>query len=176
MTHILSSHLTDIPGTKKTINYSLTTPLTSKGHALLTVFTQEYGSSKVDRLFQMEVGGTPYMHSYSVSEHYIVFFLGPCNLEASCMLGEMLNSWKGMSSCFVWDEEATISPIIVIQHSGDGAGRLVAIAQAPPLFSFHHVNAFEMKSSTTDEILLTMDMVSFPDSSLMQVYFREYLT
>ena len=120
----------------------------------------------------MEVAGTPYMHSYSVSEHYVVFFLGPCNLEASCMLGEMLNSWKGMSNCFVWDEKATISPIIVIQHSGDGAGRLIAIAQAPPLFSFHHVNAFEMKSSTTDEITLAMDMVSFPDSSLIQVYFR----
>ena len=160
---------TDIPGTRTSINYALTTPLTSKGHAMLTVFTQEYGSSSVDRLFQMEVGGTPYMHSFSVSEHYVVFFLGPCNLHASCMFSEMRNSWKGMSECFIWDEGATTAPIIVIQHSGEGAGRLVAVAQAPPLFSFHHVNAFETKSSASNEILLTMEMASFPDNSPMQV-------
>ena len=152
----------------------MTAPLTSEGHTPLTVFTQKYGSSIMDRLFQMEIDGTPYMHSFSVSEHYVVFFLGPCNFDAACMLTEMRNTWKGMSGCFVWDEKATSSPIIVVQHSGDDAGKLIAIAQAPPLFSFHHVNAFETKSSTSEETILTLDMVSFADSSVMQVYLMTY--
>jgi carotenoid cleavage dioxygenase-like enzyme len=66
-----------------------------------------------------------------------------------------------MAECFQWDQRAEHAPVLVFEHSGPNAGRLVASATIDALFSLHHTNAFE-----TDQGVI-LDVVAFADSSIL---------
>jgi carotenoid cleavage dioxygenase-like enzyme len=109
--------------------------------------TRTDASRRCERITSVEIGKgvVPYMHEFSITENYAVVIQWPLNfnLEASMSDdGAMRNmKWAG--------GDGTPTKIYVFDLKGDGGERKtppVATFEAPPMFSYHHINAYEENS------------------------------
>jgi beta,beta-carotene 9',10'-dioxygenase len=97
-----------------------------------------------------------YMHSFSVTENYIIlteypFVVKPVDL----LLGK-----KQFIQNFVWHPERGVRFLIIDRKEG----KLVHTAFAPSFFSFHHANAYENREGH-----LLLDLVAYKDPSIIQI-------
>ncbi len=108
-------------------------------------------------LGQMPVSEPSYMHSFALTERFIVlvafpFRVSPLRLASGGLRGRpFIESYR-------WEpEEGT--RVFVFDRAGGG---LRGAYEAEPCFAFHHVNAFERGSE------LAIDMVAYPDAAIVQ--------
>jgi len=72
----------------------------------------------------------------------------------------LIADWKGVSSCFTWDDSKDSTTILVV---GLKDGELKMTSKAPPLFTLHHANAYEEEDGS-----VVLDLCAFEDSSILQ--------
>ena len=102
---------------------------------------------------QWPVDKVPYMHSFSVTEHYVIFFASPFYVNTLKMIkyAEPIDSldWHG-------DEDATVYVVNI------KTGHVTPI-KTNNMFTMHHVNAFE-----ESETQITVDLSSYPSPAFVQ--------
>lgn len=102
-----------------------------------------------------------YMHSFGMTEHYLILAEFPFVLNRL----ELLLSGKPFNENCHWTTDRGTR----FQVISKADGRLVATCESESFFAFHHVNAFEQDQ----EILL--DLVAYPDASVVRSLYLDPL-
>jgi len=89
-----------------------------------------------------------YMHSFSVTPRFAIFFEYPVYYSFVCIV-----TGKPIHTCFEPDEHANTTVRIV---SLDGSGTAVTL-ETEGIFSMHHINAFE---ASPTEIIVDMNVIT----------------
>jgi carotenoid cleavage dioxygenase-like enzyme len=129
----------------------------------------EFGLRSVYHLFRVKTSGTQehvaeipvdspaYIHSFAMTEHYLVLVEFPLVVSAL----ELKFSGRPFIQNYRWRPERGLRFHVIDKENG----REVATARSDAAFAFHHVNAFE------DEDILVIDIVAYPDPSIIdQLY------
>lgn len=119
------------------------------------------GSSSREVIAKVPVDMPSYMHSFAMTEHYLIltefpFLVSPLDL---------LIKNKPFIHNFTWHPERGTRFLVIERNSG----KVVSQIATDPFFSFHHANAYEIENG--NEIVI--DLVAFPDISLMPSLFPQ---
>lgn len=101
-----------------------------------------------------------YVHSFSLTANYLIFFEYPMfwNIPAMSIHTSILPT-------FNWDPTHK-TQIYVIKVGRQGPGVLAMQLVTEPFFAFHHVNSFE-----TDTGGLTVDILTYPNGSIFDRFY-----
>jgi beta,beta-carotene 9',10'-dioxygenase len=104
-------------------------------------------------LAQFPLEHPAYVHSFGMSENYLIMALPPFVVDPL----SMLISGKPFIRNYHWRPELGLR-FVIIDKQGGG---IVTDTRAPAAFFFHHVNAFE------DGGDLIVDMLAYPDAAIV---------
>mmetsp|Transcript_21542 Transcript_21542/g.40530 ORF Transcript_21542/g.40530 Transcript_21542/m.40530 type:complete len:540 (+) Transcript_21542:72-1691(+) len=155
-----SAHPKYIPGTQTSVNYFIKPNNMLSSQGTIYLYKHEYGSTKIDTFFEADIPSVNYMHSISVTPNYAIIFLNNCHFSEKCVMSSMEKNWKGVQSCFSWDDSLTSTTILVVELK---SGEIKMTSKAPPLFTLHHANAYEEEDGS-----VVLDLCAFEDSSILQ--------
>jgi carotenoid cleavage dioxygenase-like enzyme len=123
--------------------------------------------------YKMVNGGTPikvssvpvakpaYMHSFGMSENYIILTEFPLVVNPISLL-----LWlKPYIQNFKWEPKRGTPFWVINRHNGEVVGRY----DADPFFAFHHINAFEQG----DELFV--DLAAYEDASIIDAFYLNRL-
>jgi carotenoid cleavage dioxygenase-like enzyme len=116
------------------------------------LFVDERGDQRV--LSELPVDRPSYMHSFGMSERYLVLTEFPLRVKPL----SLALSGKPFIMNYHWQPEDG-TQFTVIDKAG---GTVVARARAAPCFGFHHVNAHEADGA------LLVDLLAYPDATIYQ--------
>jgi beta,beta-carotene 9',10'-dioxygenase len=102
-----------------------------------------------------------YMHSFGMTEHYVILAEYPLMVKPL----SMLLSGKPFIENYHWKPERGTHFLLLDKQDGSLVGRY----KSEPFFSFHHVNAFERD----DEVIV--DLSAYPDPTIIQDFYLENL-
>jgi len=102
-----------------------------------------------------------YMHTFGLTEHYIVLVEYPLLLSRL----SLILSGKPVIENYEWKPEQGTRFLIISKQNG----RVVHTARSQAFFAFHHVNAFEQ----ADEVVV--DLIAYPNSAVIQSLYLEPL-
>ncbi len=129
----------------------------------------EFGLSSRYRLFSIGDDGSQaqiaeiavdrpaYMHSFAMTEHYLVLVEFPLTVGAL----DLKLSGKPFIRNYRWQPERGLRFHVV----GKDSGRAVMTATGDAAFAFHHVNAYEQGDR------LVIDMVAYPDATIIDQFY-----
>ena len=111
-----------------------------------------------DRSHQRRIGShrvaePSYMHSFALTERYLVLVTFPLVVNPL----QLAFSGRPFIENYRWKPELGTTFLVFDRNSGE----LVRTAEAGPCFAFHHINAFEQGSE------IVIDMASYPDASIV---------
>ncbi len=119
-------------------------------------------SGQMQRLAAVRAMQPAYMHSFGMSERYLILTEFPLVVNSIDLL-----LWrKPYIENFRWEPERGTPFTIIDRLTGEVVGRF----DCDPFFAFHHVNAFEQQ----DELIV--DLVSYDDASIIQSYYLQRLS
>lgn len=116
------------------------------------IFYELKGNSR-KKLASIPVTHPSYIHSFSITDHYIVFIDYPLRLDF-----EALINGAGFIQSFKWDDEGK-TRFYVIDRA---APEHIKTIEGPPFFSFHHINAYEEDDS------IIIDLIGHKNSDVIQ--------
>jgi beta,beta-carotene 9',10'-dioxygenase len=119
------------------------------------LYAHPAGSSRRRRIAKIGVREPGYMHSFGMSERYLILAEYPLVVNPL----ELAFSGKPFIDNYRWKPERGTRFIVVDRHSGDLRG----IYEGPAFFSFHHVNAFERNGE------LAVDLCAYEDPSIIDL-------
>jgi beta,beta-carotene 9',10'-dioxygenase len=119
------------------------------------LYAQPAGSSERRRIAKIGVSRPGYMHSFGMSERYLVLAEFPLVVNPM----ELALSGKPFIDNYRWEPERGTRFIVVDRQSGELRG----IYDGPPFFCFHHVNAFERDGE------LVVDLCAYDDPSIIEL-------
>lgn len=119
----------------------------------------EQGTKTRDVLATCEVGSPSYMHSFGMTETYVVLAEWPLVVDPM----RLLLQGKPFIENFEWRPDRG-TRFRVFRKSD---GREVAVCDTEPAFAFHHVNAFERDGE------IICDVVTYPDASIIDALYLE---
>ena len=102
-----------------------------------------------------------YMHTFGMTERYIVLTEFPLLLSRP----SLLLSGKPFIENYRWKPERGTRFLVISKQDG----RVVHSCFSESFFAFHHVNAFEQERE------IVVDLVAYPDSSVIQSLYLEPL-
>ncbi|MGJ3238566.1 MAG: carotenoid oxygenase family protein [Anaerolineae bacterium] len=112
------------------------------------------------RLAKIHAPNPSYMHSFSMTENYIIITEYPCQLTFWSTLQFLFTDTPYLAN-FAWrPQQGTIFTVI-----SKASGEVVKQVQADAFFSFHHINAFEDGSN------VVVDISAYADSSIIQALY-----
>jgi len=152
-----TAHPLTEPGTGRTITY-----LTEFGRQChYHIGAIEPGSRSRDLLATVEVDQPRYMHSFGMTERYVILAEWPIVVDPL----DLLLRGEPFIENFEW--EPGRGTRFRVLRKADGAE--VATHTTGAAFAFHHVNAFERN----DEVVC--DIVTYPDASIIDALFLDRL-
>ena len=113
----------------------------------------------------VETGGAdiiPFIHDFSISENYLILCVWPLRQDLAKMLGE-----TGTLKECIWDGDKGVKTKIYVfnisknrLNSDSTSAFLSPSAEfyAPPMFAYHHINAYEEVEKETNEKVIIMDV------------------
>lgn len=113
----------------------------------------DQGLAKREPFFSMKTDRASYMHSFAITNRYVVLVEYPLVLSPL----DILLRGGGFITQFQWLPQRN-TRFHVIDRS---KGILVKSFETSPFFAFHHVNAFEEKDT------IVVDLVSYPDPQIV---------
>jgi carotenoid cleavage dioxygenase-like enzyme len=132
--------------------YSYVVEFGRKCHYRLFSIADADGTETV--VAEMDVDCPSYMHSFAMTEHYLVLVEFPLVVDPL----RMLPSGQPFIKNYRWQPERGLR---VNVFAKDG-GRLVQSQTAPEaVFAFHHVNAYEADGD------VVIDLVAYPDAQIL---------
>ena len=134
----------------------------------------EFGRVSRYRLYRIDVGSTDpqvvatidtqrpaYMHSFGMSDRYLILTEFPLVTNP---LSFLLRNRPFIRN-YHWEPERGTRFHVIDKDTG----KVVKTAQADAFFAFHHVNAFEQDGQ------LCVDLVAFPDASVVEDLYLDHL-
>ncbi len=118
-----------------------------------TIYTIAPGSSSRTIIARIPTDKPSYMHSFAITDHYIILTTFPLVVSPLDMLLKGLPFIKN----FHWEPERG-TEFIVIQRN---TGQIHSRATTHPFFAFHHINAYENQNT------LVIDLVTYEDPSII---------
>jgi carotenoid cleavage dioxygenase-like enzyme len=115
------------------------------------LFVEDRGRQRV--LASLPVDEPSYMHSFGMSERYLVLTEFPLRVSPY----RLAFSGKPFITNYRWQPERGTRLTVVDKETGG----VVARAAAPACFSFHHVNAFEADGA------VHVDLLAYPDAGVI---------
>jgi len=116
------------------------------------------GTSAREPIAKIPVSFPSYMHSFSMTDHYLVLTEYPLFINPQALM-----EGKSLAESMFWDPEKR-SHFLVVDKA---TGKTISETDTDPFFSFHHANAYEEGEN------LIIDLVSYPDISTMKSIFIE---
>jgi carotenoid cleavage dioxygenase-like enzyme len=104
------------------------------------------------------------MHSFGMSEHYIILAEFPFVVNPLKMATRRLRGTPIIEN-FRWKPEQGTRFLIISKDDG----RLVNACFSEPFFAFHHVNAYEQDGE------VVLDITAYPDASLIEEFYLKNL-
>lgn len=144
------------------INFVITSK--SPKDNILDIFRMN-GDEKRHVIGQVKLDGMKYMHSFAMTENYVLIFAFPVNIKLSDILTK-----KPILSSFEWtgDTEGTKiyifdlpPPSVTFSDKKDIPGP-IAILETDPFFSFHHVTAYE------EEKNIHVDIITYDNLDILE--------
>lgn len=112
-------------------------------------------SSRREVIARIPVNKPGYMHSFAMTEHYLILVEFPLVVNPLRLLFAQVSSFASYIRLFKWlPEQGT--RFLVVEKS---TGKLVMEQKTEPLFSFHHANAYEKGG----EVVIDLIAHNFPD-------------
>ena len=105
---------------------------------------------KRESIAQWEVEKVPYMHSFSVTENYVIFFASPFYVNVMKMV-----RYAEPFNCLDWYDNEPTTVFVVEIRTGE-----VYTLKTDNVFTMHHINAYE---SGKHKIVLDISAYSSPD-------------
>jgi beta,beta-carotene 9',10'-dioxygenase len=102
-----------------------------------------------------------YMHSFGMTEHYVILAENPLMVNPL----SMLLSGKPFIENYHWKPERGTLFLVLDKRDGSLVGRY----ECEPFFAFHHVNALEQG----DDVIV--DISAYPDPTIIQDLYLEHL-
>lgn len=118
-----------------------------------TLYQLEPQSSKRQVLSKIPTEQPAYMHSFAVTEHYVIFTEFPFVVKPL----DFITQGKPFIQNFVWRPERGTPFLVVDRQDGSIVGKF----PAPPFFAFHHANAYEKDGK------LILDIVTYDNPSFI---------
>jgi carotenoid cleavage dioxygenase-like enzyme len=119
------------------------------------LYAQPAGASERRRIAKVGVREPGYMHSFGMSERYLVLAEYPLVVNPL----QLALSGKPFIDNYRWESGRGTRFIVVDRHSGDLRG----IYHGRPFFCFHHVNAFEQGRE------LIVDLCAYDDPAIIEL-------
>jgi len=91
-----------------------------------------------------------YVHSFSITDHYILFVDYPIRLDFSALM-----NGAGFIQSFNWNENGECRFYVIERETGT----LLKTLKSAPFFSFHHINAFEANGQ------VVLDLIGYSDAN-----------
>ncbi len=113
-------------------------------------YSQE--KNKRQELCSIPITDPGYVHSFSITDHYILFVDYPLRLNF-----QRLASGEGFIQSSEWNDQGESRFYVIDRHTGV----CLKILKGPPLFSFHHINAFE------EEEKIIVDLIGYSDAQVI---------
>lgn len=110
-------------------------------------------SSEREVIARVPVKEPSYMHSFAVTEHYVVFTEFPFAVK----LLDLITKNQAFIKNFAWHPERGTQFTVVERASG----KLIGQYKTKPFFAFHHANAFEWEGR------IYLDIVCYEDPSVI---------
>jgi beta,beta-carotene 9',10'-dioxygenase len=135
----------------------------------LTAFSRNskyniYGKSRgKDRgiVASIEAKEPSYMHSFGLSENYLILTEFPLKVNPI----DMLLSGKPFIENFKWQPEKGTKFILINRSDG----KVIGTYSCEPFFAFHHVNAFEVDNK------IIVDIIAYHDNSIINSFYLDKL-
>lgn len=124
------------------------------------VYRMDPDSMKREEIANIITRTPAYMHSFAMTENYIVLVEFPFIVRPL----EMLLTNKPLIANYKWKPDLGTDYQVIHKETGE-----VRKFSGTPVFAFHHVNAFE----ENDELLI--DMVCFKDSTIVETLYLDAL-
>ncbi|XP_060082507.1 carotenoid isomerooxygenase-like [Ylistrum balloti] len=122
-------------------------------HRISLIRIKSTDDREVVAQWSVDIHEVPYMHSFSVTPNYVIFFSPPLFVNTKALLPTAF-----ISNGLKWQGARKNMTIHVIEiRTG-----IVRTFSAPPIFYMHHINAYE---TWTKEIII--DLPTYPDASLI---------
>lgn len=102
-----------------------------------------------------------YMHSFGMTEHYIVLAEFPLVVNPL----RLLMSGKPFIENYQWKPESGVQFIVLSKEDG----QVVGTYESEAFFAFHHINAFEMNGE------IVVDISAYPDSTIIDALYLDRL-
>lgn len=145
-----SAHPHHDPSRQETISFQIT--IGRKGtYCFYTV--SDKGPAVRKPFYQMESDRASYIHSFAITEQYLVLIEYPLVLKPL----DLLLKGGGYISHFTWEPERGSRVHLIHRREG----RLIRSYETDPFFCFHHVNAYEERG------LVNVDFVQYPDAKIV---------
>jgi carotenoid cleavage dioxygenase-like enzyme len=125
------------------------------------VYTLAGSTASRKLLATLPVQEPAYMHSFGLSEHYVILAEYPLVVNPL----KMLLSGKPFAENLTWQPERGTTFLIFRKADGKLVGRY----RCDPFFCFHHVNAFERDNE------LIVDLIAYRDAEIIRSLYLDAL-
>ncbi len=125
------------------------------------VFRIPSGGVKGDIIGSRKVSEPSYMHSFAMTENFVVLAEYPLVVQ----LSDLLLSGKPFIENYRWSPERGARFIVMDRQNGKVAGTY----ETDAFFAFHHVNSFEREGE------IVLDLVAYSDSSIIESLYLKVL-
>ncbi|MBI1828008.1 MAG: carotenoid oxygenase family protein [Thaumarchaeota archaeon] len=119
------------------------------------------GTNHRNLIGSVSVEESAYMHSFGMTENYVVLVEFPLVVRPL----DLLLSGKPFIENFSWKPDRGTRFIVIHRQNGN----LVGTYKSDAFFAFHHVNSFEKEGE------LFVDIVAYPDSSIINALYLDML-
>lgn len=120
------------------------------------------GKQQRELISSVKVNEPSYMHSFGLTEHYIILVEFPLVINPL----DILISGKPFAENLLWKPEKGTKFTIVDRTNGEVVGSY----QSEPFFAFHHVNSFETENND-----IVVDIVAYQDSTIVRSLYLDVL-
>lgn len=158
---LTTAHPQADPVTGALYNYLTAFGLTSTYH----LYRLDPGSRTRELLASLEVDRPAYMHSFAMTERHLVLAEFPLVVNPV----ELLLSGKPFIRNYRWEPRRGTR----FQLFDRATGRYLGCCTGPPLFAFHHINAFVEEVEGREEVVV--DLAGYDDPGIIDALFLEQL-
>ena len=149
-------HIEPNTGGTSLINYALA--VNPMGNVTIQMYRM--GKDRVRKPFGVYSKGvpfTPYIHSFSVTERYVILLVYPTAYDMMCMI-----LGKPMHECMAWKGKTTKTQVVVFDlKSTDPNKPPVFVTETEAFHSQHHINAYEVPSGATGGASIVLDLCAY---------------
>lgn len=150
-------------GSRYVVNQAVRMNLVGPNNSTVMVFrvgtgAGSFGAPRREVFGTVALPITPYIHSFAITEQYLVLVAWPVSFETLKLL-----ELNPLVDIFTWFSGANATVHVFDLHSTDPGAAPVRSFAVPAFFAFHHINAFEDAAGN-----VVFDLAAYDDTMCFQ--------